>query len=418
MEYPILSKLYYKDREKYNGECLARKESVSATVLPLFIHGQQAFYMNCPQMTSLLCEIYKQLQQLKKESRELPGVAYGRYARNCLIDEVLLTNDLEGVYSTKKEISEILDASGKDAEKKARLRGMVLKYEKLLRSDKGDVDLHSCEGIRALYDEIVLAEIPENRWPDGKIFRKDQVSVVTVTERERHRGVAPPEKNVVEHMSAALQLLDDGDIPPLIGIALLHYFIGYIHPFYDGNGRLSRFISSYLIKRELDTLVALRLSYAIKNNTRRYYTAFDLANDRKNCGDTTPFILSFLEIILDAEKSLREKFQQGFERYSYYTRLIQPLEAKWSNDEMSVLFVMIQNELFGSEPFDVQGLADAMGMSQSKLRLLLKNLMRSEVADAVKTERKGHRLTYGVDLESLEAICEEMHVHGSQEAAQ
>ena len=63
---------------------------------------------------------------------------------------------------------------------------------------------------------------------------------------------------------------------------------------YDGNGRLSRFISSYLLKREFNTLVALRLSYTIKNTKNEYYKAFDLCNNKKNMGELTFFSITFV----------------------------------------------------------------------------------------------------------------------------
>ncbi len=30
----------------------------------------------------------------------------------------------------------------------------------------------------------------------------------------------------------------------LVSIAVFHYLFGYVHPFYDGNGRMARYLSS------------------------------------------------------------------------------------------------------------------------------------------------------------------------------
>ena len=62
--------------------------------------------------------------------------------------------------------------------------------------------------------------------------------------------------------------LNNDDINFLIRIAVFHYAFGYIHPFYDGNGRTSRFISSYLLSQRLEDLVSFRLSYTIKLNIK------------------------------------------------------------------------------------------------------------------------------------------------------
>ena len=61
-----------------------------------------------------------------------------------------------------------------------------------------------------------------------------------------HSGIYPEEK-LNEAMTAALDFLNDDNIDILIRISAFHYLFGYIHPFYDGNGRTSRFISSHLL---------------------------------------------------------------------------------------------------------------------------------------------------------------------------
>ena len=80
----------------------------------------------------------------------------------------------------------------------------------------------------------------------------------------------------------------------MIRIAIFHYLFGYIHPFYDGNGRTSRFINSYLLSKKLQFLVSYKLSYTIKENMNSYYKSFKETNDEKNKGNLSFFVISFL----------------------------------------------------------------------------------------------------------------------------
>ena len=41
--------------------------------------------------------------------QSLPSIALNQYIKTCLIDEIKMTNEIEGVYSTRKEINDILD---------------------------------------------------------------------------------------------------------------------------------------------------------------------------------------------------------------------------------------------------------------------------------------------------------------------
>ena len=61
---------------------------------------------------------------------------------------------------------------------------------------------------------------------------------------------------------------------PIIQAALLHGELVKIHPFVDGNGRTSRFISSYLLSKEFEFLIGFRLSYTIKEHIKDYYEEF------------------------------------------------------------------------------------------------------------------------------------------------
>ena len=65
-------------------------------------------------------------------------------------------------------------------------------------------------------------------------------------------------------MTKGLNILNNDEYDYMIRIAVFHYIFGYIHPFYDGNGRTSRFISSYLLSKNLLPIVSYKLASTIK----------------------------------------------------------------------------------------------------------------------------------------------------------
>lgn len=79
-------------------------------------------------------------------------------------------------------------------------------------------------------------------------------------------------------------------------VSLFHYLLGYIHPFYDGNGRLSRFLTSNYLCDD-NPFLALSLSQHIYAHKEAYYKAFTITNDPRNRGDLTYFVLSFLKLL-------------------------------------------------------------------------------------------------------------------------
>ncbi len=81
----------------------------------------------------------------------MPPIALNQYSKKCLIDEIVITNKIEGVHSSRKEIGEaldILETQSKKKGKQIRFIGLVNKYLKLINSE--NIPLKSCQDIRAL----------------------------------------------------------------------------------------------------------------------------------------------------------------------------------------------------------------------------------------------------------------------------
>jgi Fic family protein len=78
-------------------------------------------------------------------------------------------------------------------------------------------------------------------------------------------------------------------IHPLIKGITIHYLIGYIHPFADGNGRTARSLFYwYLLKKGYWVIEFVSLSKAIKNDRQKYDWSYLLSETDEN--DLTYFI--------------------------------------------------------------------------------------------------------------------------------
>jgi Fic family protein len=77
----------------------------------------------------------------------------------------------------------------------------------------------------------------------------------------------------VDRCLADLQrFLHDSELPPLVTIALAHYQLEAIHPFFDGNGRMGRLlITLFLIERKILPTPLLYLSAFFEATLRGYY---------------------------------------------------------------------------------------------------------------------------------------------------
>lgn len=395
MEYELLSKIFYKKPTEYESIYDARFNSEASIKLPIKIHENVGFIFNTNEITKLLVKIYKTINKINLLRTHLPNIAINSYIIKSLKDEIALTNEIEGVRSTRKEIEDAIDSIKND--KSARFKGLVDKYFKLISNEI--IPLNNCKDIRTIYDALVLPEIEKENLPDGILFRKEPVQVVSATQKEKHRGIMP-EPKIIESLDLCLDFLKNDDIDSLIKISAFHYLFGYIHPFYDGNGRTSRFISSYLIKNELDILLALKLSYTVKNNINKYYKAFDVCNDRKNKGDITFFVVTFLELLSQASDDLYTKIADLNDQLNYYNNIINTLvNEKVLNDKQAkCIFILCQNRLFDDTYMNMNTLTELLEKSDTTTRKILKSL---EPKNLLVKSRNKNQYLYSANLDSL-----------------
>ena len=393
MNYELLSSLYYKSKKEYEQEYNDRFNSVASKRLNISIEENQCFYILTEEVVNKLYNVMVLNQKLDKLTSEIPRIALQRYIKKCLIDEIVLTNEIEGVVSTRKDINEILENV---EDKNKRLTGLVNKYLKLCSEE--NIDIITCNDVRNIYNDLLWEEISEDdklNLPDGVYFRKEWVDVLSPFKKVIHKGVIPEEKiNLM--MTQALNILNDRDIIPILRVAIFHYLFGYIHPFYDGNGRTSRFISSYLLSKELNILTGFGLSYAIKENISQYYKGFKTVNEKKNKGDLTPFVIMFLDILSKELESLNNSVIEKISIIDRYSKVIKVMEEK-DKRKQSIIFVIFQETFFGEAGIDVSSLMKYAKASKYKVTQVLK-----EYDDMLIKNKIGRKNYYSFDLDAVD----------------
>lgn len=398
MAYKTLLKTYYKDKAEYEELYEKRINSENTKFLDVKIHNNQAFYCLCPDIHELTCKIMELDKKIQGLKNTLPNDAIIQFANKCLVDEILLTNDIEGVYSTRKEIKIIVDEANENHKKgKRRFQGLVNRYLMLVDNK---IELNNCEDIRKIYDELVLPEIIEDdpeKAPDGEIFRMDMAEVTTATQKVIHKGVYPEEK-IIDYMESSLKMLKDDSIPDLVSISIFHYLFGYIHPFYDGNGRTSRFISSYLLSRYFDILISYRLSYTIKENITTYYESFKICNDERNKGDVTPFIISFLTIIHKAFEKLYEALYDRRMLLEKTENKLKDLEFLRKEEMKEICVCLVLASLFSKDGIGKEELSKVLEISETTLRKRLSVLREHDLLIEKTVGKFKH---YAIDIDKL-----------------
>lgn len=394
MAYIPLYEIYYKQNNEWFPEYQKRFNNLFSKHLDITIKEFnrekefQLFYCHTEYIVTLQNKIMFDFLRLQKLFTLLPGAGIDQFLKSCMIEEIQSTNEIEGVRSTRQEIREAIFAQGK-YNPDVRLWGIVNKYNKIINDE--NIKLKTCEDIRNLYDDFILDEIKRNNTsdiPDGNIFRKNSVDIVSGTQKTIHRGVYP-ESKIIDYMTKALQFLQDDSVSIFIRIAVFHYLFGYIHPFYDGNGRMSRFITSYFLSKNLHPTIALRLSVLIKQHKNDYYKLFENTNAQINCGDLTPFIIWSLEFIASA---ITSTYKLLFEKYELFSSLNQKLDEMLKNEDKTtkkVYNVLLQAAVFSDMGATSQEIVQTLKLSKRTIDARIKEIP-NEILLTDKTSRPYH----------------------------
>ena len=206
MAYKSLMKLFYMDASSdrfANNDRLAAERLGAESTFRTGMHAAAGeLFIALPHELSVLSE-----QVLRKErivqslQAAIPPIARGALVRSLVIDEVVGTNDLEGIRSTRKQINELLEsASAAEHVGQKRFRELAKLYLGL--SGGNAVPPQSPEDIRAIYDQVMAGEDLGKNAPDGRLFRRSGVEVIGKSGDPIHEGAkTEAEFNVAGNIS-------------------------------------------------------------------------------------------------------------------------------------------------------------------------------------------------------------------------
>lgn len=202
-------------------------------------------------------------------------------------------------------------------------------------------------------------------------------------------------------MEEALVVLNDLNTNLFVRVAIFHYLFEYIHPFYNGNGRMGRYISSKYLVSELNPLCAFQLSIACLERQKDYYDAFKLVNDKRNKGDLTPFILMFLEIYLSRLKDLKSKVIFDSQIYLAYQKVLNKfIDKKF----ISILSPILLHTVFSTfSGLYMETLVSETGLTEQTLRKSIK-VINKTYNNIITIQKTNKPYIYSIDYQVLESF--------------
>ena len=230
-----------------------------------------------------------------------------RYLVSSLIEEAITSSQLEGASTTHKVAKEMLRESRRPKDKSEK---MIFNNYQAMSFIREVVDQPLSKELLLELHRIVTVDTLDDPGAVGK-FRTSNEDVAVYDERDNTLLHVPPIADELESRIDVLCSFANSSekrgefLHPLILSILLHFMVGYDHPFVDGNGRTARALFYWsMAKHGYWMMEYISISAILKMGPAKYARSYLYTENDAN--DTTYFLDFNSRVIIRAIINLQQ----------------------------------------------------------------------------------------------------------------
>lgn len=298
---------------------------------------------------------------------------------SLIMEEAITSAQLEGAATTREVAKKMLEDEREPTNEDERM--ILNNYFLLKQAEKTCQETLTIDLILEFH-RIATQGTTENNVTPGE-FRTDNDIYVGDGEDVAYQppgyALIPERLNTLCAFANTDHSGIDGNnfIAPVVKAIILHFMIGYEHPFRDGNGRTARALFYWcMLKHEYDLFKYVSISKLLKDDPKGYGLSY--LYTEKDQGDLTYFIDYQLDIIVAAFDELQQYLQAKTDEFY---QVMESLEGSKYNDSLN----FIQKDLIKKgtkEPgrvFSVKEVASSYEISKNTARAYLNKLIELDL---------------------------------------
>jgi Fic family protein len=270
------------------------------------VHGHHFSYSLTPEVLRCLHVIDERAGgAVTMESEGIPAENQKRFLVNSLMEEAIASSQMEGASTTTRVAKDMLRTGRKPADRAER---MILNNFVTIQKMKEYVDKPITPEVIRDLQQSMTRETLEHPEDVGRFRTADDDIVVADDTKLEVLHMPPHAREIPGQLDALCEYANtsDGEFEfPALKAIVLHFWLAYLHPFVDGNGRTARTLFYlYMLKRGYWMFEYLAISRVILGKRGQYDKAY-LYSEQDDC-DMTYFVTFSLHAVEQAINELHE----------------------------------------------------------------------------------------------------------------
>jgi len=263
---------------------------------------------------------------------------------SLVIEEAINSSQLEGASTTRRVAKQMLQTNRKPQTEDEQMivnNYLLMKELKVEKEEALSIDLI------LRFHKIATEHTQHNAVVPGEFRTDDEIYIA---DRDNNILYQPPKHTqIADRMNELCVFANQKSegkefMHPVIKAILLHFMIGYIHPFADGNGRTARALFYwFMLKSGYDYFEFISISKLLKIAPAKYSKAYQCVDADDN--DLNYFIFHQIDIVLRAIDELQQYLEIQSREYNQINDILNQsdLKDKLNFIQIDIVKVAIEN---------------------------------------------------------------------------
>lgn len=371
---------------EFNNKIASLKNEKST--INFFSFDRGYFYYPTVNIVEKIYELDKKIDIFISFFNSFDDFSKNQIIQSYLICELKSTNEIENIYSTRHDIVYLMNKIESENKNSKKIKSLLNAY----RSYSNYFQINSLKSIREAYDKIILPTLDsKDDYPDGHLFRKNGVDITNGISIV-HKGFSNEEK-IILGLEEFIKIYNNKEINYLLRGLISHFMFETIHPFYDGNGRLGRYLFSLLLMKEKEYILGLTVSNAFASNKEKYYKALEVGSSYDQGGCINEYIEECISLL---SKKIEESIKELSSQKEYLDMYVQ--NNKYTKKEQLIFKILLS-----ASKLSIYGISmeELIIYSKSSRRTIIYALNKFKNHYCIKKQPFGKKVFYSFDLDTF-----------------